>query len=443
MASPTAKPIPRAPRTAAATPIRTTVLRRIADHLRVPWRDGAQWRSRNRPQPSDPGAPVGPCRPRSFPKSRAWCLRRRPSIRHGRTTVVPGRRAQLPPHPEPGCEAATGAMPPVVVVVVVGRVIEGGVVPPRVVEVVVGGVDDASFEGVTVTSWKMPATSWNTTTIAGALWKPTVTVPVPWPPVAASQTLHVILLTVVTFAAHPTVIVAGRTCGVGPGPQDRTAGIGAAVVEVATEDVVVDARGVVVEASVVAALFGGEVLEPTLNPMAVPTPRAARTSTTTPAWTRVLRRTVTSAGSFFAIATHGTSPRSENDECRLRRSLRFRGRVEPQERTLHGDFPCGGEGHSARSGSRSTDQFPSRDDVGARVPDDVTRASPSASRVPAHCASPSMAKLACLWWGRPGAAGFSGPPARRLAHPDLGVADSGTRYDCGDALGADRRRATR
>ena len=84
-----------------------------------------------------------------------------------------------------------------------------------------------------MTSWKMPATSWNTTTIAGALWKPTASVPVPWPPVAASQTLHVISVTVVPFVAHPTVIVAGRTCGVGPGPQDRTAGTGAAVVEVA------------------------------------------------------------------------------------------------------------------------------------------------------------------------------------------------------------------
>jgi hypothetical protein len=40
-------------------------------------------------------------------------------------------------------------MPPLVVVVV-GRTIEG--VVPRVVEVVVGGVDDASFEGVIETS---------------------------------------------------------------------------------------------------------------------------------------------------------------------------------------------------------------------------------------------------------------------------------------------------
>jgi hypothetical protein len=149
----------------------------------------------------------------------------------------------------------------------------------------------------------MPATSWNTTTIAGALCVPTVTVPVPWPPVAASQALHVMPVTVVTFVAHPTVSVVGRTCGVGPGPQDRTAGREATVVEVATEDVVVETCGVVVEAPLAEELFGGEVLEPTLNPMAVPTPRAARTSTTTPARTTVLRRIVMSCGSFFATTT--------------------------------------------------------------------------------------------------------------------------------------------
>jgi hypothetical protein len=149
----------------------------------------------------------------------------------------------------------------------------------------------------------MPATSWNTTTIAGALCVPTVTVPVPWPPLAASQALHVMPVTVVTFVAHPTVSVVGRTCGVGPGPQDRTAGRGATVVEVATEDVVVETCGVVVEAPLAEELFGGEVLEPTLNPMAVPTPRAARTSATTPARTTVLRRIVMSCGSLFATAT--------------------------------------------------------------------------------------------------------------------------------------------
>ena len=162
----------------------------------------------------------------------------------------------------------------------------------------------------------MPATSWNTTTIAGALCKPTVTVPVPCPPLAASQALHVISVTVVPFVAQPTVSVVGRTCGVGPGPQDRTVGT-ATVVEVAVEDVVVDPCGMVVEASVAEKLFGGDVLEPTLSPMAVPTPRAARTSTTTPARTTVLRRTVMTLGSLFATATYGTSPGSENEEWRL------------------------------------------------------------------------------------------------------------------------------
>jgi hypothetical protein len=161
----------------------------------------------------------------------------------------------------------------------------------------------------------MPATSWNTTTIAGALCAPTVRVPVPWPPVAESQALHVIAVTVVLFVAHPTMSVAGRTCGVGPGPQDRTAGSAATVVEVVSEDVVVvDACGAVVEAPVAEELLGGELPEPTLNPMAIPTPRAARTRTPTPARTIVLRRIVMSCGSSFATATYGTWRRSENDE---------------------------------------------------------------------------------------------------------------------------------
>jgi hypothetical protein len=163
----------------------------------------------------------------------------------------------------------------------------------------------------------MPATSWNTTTIAGALSNPTVTVPVPWPPAAASQTRHVMSVTVVTFVAHPNVSVVGRTCGVGPGPQESTAGMEATVVEVAMEDVVVDTCGLVVEAPVAEEWVGGEVPEPTLNPTAIPTPRAARTSSTTPERTTVVRRTVMSFGSLFATAIYGTWRRSENDEWRL------------------------------------------------------------------------------------------------------------------------------
>jgi hypothetical protein len=81
--------------------------------------------------------------------------------------------------------------------------------------------------------------------------------------------------------------------------------------------------------------------------MAVPMPSAARTSTTTPARTTVLRRTVMSLGSSFATATHGTWPRSENDEWRLPTPgwpLRLRGTGEPQKWTMPGvAFPYNGE----------------------------------------------------------------------------------------------------
>ncbi len=121
-----------------------------------------------------------------------------------------------------------------------------------------------------------------------------------------------IWVTVMTFVAHPTVSVMGRTCCVDPGPQDKTAGSGVTVVEVVLEEVVVEVNGLVVEAPVAEEWFGGELSEPTLNPMAVPTPRAARMSTTTPARTTVLLRTVMSVGSSFATTTHGTSRRSRN-----------------------------------------------------------------------------------------------------------------------------------
>jgi hypothetical protein len=124
-------------------------------------------------------------------------------------------------------------------------------------------------------------------------------------------------VTVVAFVAHPTVSVVGRTCGVGPGPQERTAGMEATVVEVATEDVVVDTGSLVVEAPVAEESVGGEVPDPTLNPTAIPTPRAARTSATTPARTTVLRRTVMSFGSLFATTIYGTLRASENDEWGL------------------------------------------------------------------------------------------------------------------------------
>jgi hypothetical protein len=128
----------------------------------------------------------------------------------------------------------------------------------------------------------------------------------------------VIFVTVVVFVAHPTVSVLGRTCGVGAGAQDSTAGRAATVVEVASEDeVVVAACGAVVEVPMAEELLGGELPEPTLNPMAIPTPRAARTATTTPPRTIVLRRIVMSCGSSFATGTYGSWRRSENDEWLL------------------------------------------------------------------------------------------------------------------------------
>jgi hypothetical protein len=73
----------------------------------------------------------------------------------------------------------------------------------------------------------------------------------------------------------------------------------------------------VAEAPVAEESVGGEVPDPTLNPTAIPTPRAARTSATTPARTTVLRRTVMSFGSLFATTIYGTLRASENDEWGL------------------------------------------------------------------------------------------------------------------------------
>jgi hypothetical protein len=144
--------------------------------------------------------------------------------------------------------------------------------------------------------------------------KPWLMVPVPWPPVAASQEFQVMPVTVTDPVAHPIVSVVGRTCGVGPGPQDSTAGTEVGVVVLVRDEVVVDTGSVVVEAPRAVDFVGGEDFEPTANPMAVPTPRDTRTSTTTPKRTTVLRRTAMSRGSLFATSNYGTSRRSQNDE---------------------------------------------------------------------------------------------------------------------------------
>ena len=87
------------------------------------------------------------------------------------------------------------------------------------------------------------------------------------------------------------------------------------------EVVVVDTCGLVVEGPVAEEWVGGEVPEPTLNPTAIPTPRAARTSATTPARTTVLRRTVISFGSSFATTICSRlreAPETTHGTCRRR-----------------------------------------------------------------------------------------------------------------------------
>jgi hypothetical protein len=147
----------------------------------------------------------------------------------------------------------------------------------------------------------MPLTSWKTTTIAGTFVRFSFKVPVPWPPVVGAHALQVMSVSVMLPVVHPIVILPGRTCVVDPGPQDNTAGTGVAVVVVAKEEVVVDPCAVVVEAWPAVDLAGGvEESGPRVNPMPIPTPRAATTRATIPARTRVLRRTVMVIGEFLA-----------------------------------------------------------------------------------------------------------------------------------------------
>jgi hypothetical protein len=151
----------------------------------------------------------------------------------------------------------------------------------------------------------MPPTSLKTTTIAGTLVRSTLRVPVPCPPPAAAHSFHVMPVTVLVALAHPTTSVVGRTCGVDPGPQDRTAGGG--VVVVVGAEVLVERWSEVVEVLAAVDFVGGEDLEPTATPTAIPTPRATNTRATTLTRTTVLRRTVTSLGSLSTTEDNGSA----------------------------------------------------------------------------------------------------------------------------------------
>lgn len=114
---------------------------------------------------------------------------------------------------------------------------------------------------------------------------------------------QVIPVTVVFPVVHPTVSLVGRTCVVDPGPQESTAGSGATVVVVG-RDVLVDTCAIVVDVPIPSDLVaGGEDLEPTVNPTAMPPPRAARMSAAIPTRTTVLRRMVMRRGSLSTITT--------------------------------------------------------------------------------------------------------------------------------------------
>lgn len=153
----------------------------------------------------------------------------------------------------------------------------------------------------------MPPTSLKTTTMAGTLVRSTLRVPVPCPPPVPAHSFHVMPVTVLVALAHPTTSLVGRTCGADPGPQDRTAGSGVVVVVVVGIKVLVEWCAEVVEVPVAVDFVGGEDLEPTAAPMAMPTPRAARTRTTMLTRTTVLRRTVTSRGSLFTTEGNGSA----------------------------------------------------------------------------------------------------------------------------------------
>lgn len=95
-------------------------------------------------------------------------------------------------------------------------------------------------------------------------------------------------------------------------------GTGAAVVVVElTEEVVDDALSVVLEVPPLARWAGGDEVEPTANPMAVPPPRATRMSTPTPIRTTVLFRIVMSRRSLSTTNGNGTSGRGRSEEWQV------------------------------------------------------------------------------------------------------------------------------
>jgi hypothetical protein len=147
------------------------------------------------------------------------------------------------------------------------------------------------------------------------------------------------VVSVVAPEAQPIVSFAGRTVNVVAGPQDCTAGCDVAVVVVVEAGALVVDPCVVRDGSVADDLFvGGEVLDPTLHPMANPTPRAATTSAPTPTRTIVLRRMVMTRGSALATGSHGSSARCRSKtRCDRRRPCGDRAEIPALDVRPDGD----------------------------------------------------------------------------------------------------------
>jgi hypothetical protein len=142
---------------------------------------------------------------------------------------------------------------------------------------------------------------------------PSVTVPVPCPPVAALHWFQLMSVTVAVCVVHPMMSFEGFTICFDPGPHVSTDG---------TADVVVVPEDVDVVDPTAELFFddwgvGGEEPEPAVSPMAMPAPRAASTSTATPTLTSVLRRTVMTE-EFSATTGNGSRATRGGDKSTKR-----------------------------------------------------------------------------------------------------------------------------
>jgi hypothetical protein len=169
----------------------------------------------------------------------------------------------------------------------------------------------------------------------------TFNVPLPCPPVAAPHNVQLMAVTVVPPVAHPTVNLVGRTWGVEAGPQDSTAGTEATVDVVEGDVEEFPPCVVVVDTPLSVDLVVGEELEPTARPMAIPIPRAERTSATMPTRTYVLRLTEITKRLLSTTRTNGSSRRSRRTNGLPTAGRRHRGEIPSGESQHVTEQPLG------------------------------------------------------------------------------------------------------